>query len=186
MACIEWKLERHFYAHTATYTPKTNNEISGVFALDVKEIMVEKVVSIRPDATVKEAVKLMNECEIGCLIVAEKGEAVGVMTERDVLKRVISESKDPEVTKVSEIMSKPLVVGGPDMFVEDAARIMFKRNIKKLPIRRNGQLVGLITLSDIARVARVEPQIVKVIEELGKKGLLPPKRMKNVVDFYIA
>jgi len=147
--------------------------------------MVEKVVSIRADATVKEAVKLMNEYEIGCLIVAHKGEAVGIITERDVLKRVVAKSKDPEITKVSEIMSKPLVVGGPDMYVEDAARLMFKRNIKKLPIRKNGQLVGLVTLSDIARVAHVEPQIVKVVEELTKKGWLPPKRMKKVVDFYI-
>jgi len=154
--------------------------------LDVKEIMVEKVVSIRADATVKEAVKLMNEYEIGCLIVAEKGEAVGIITERDVLKRVVSKSRDPELTKVSEIMSRPLIVGGPDMYVEDAARLMFKRNIKKLPIRKDGQLVGLITLSDIAKVAHIEPQIVKVVEELRKNGWLPPKRMKKVVDFYIA
>lgn len=154
--------------------------------MDVKEIMVEKVVSIRADATVKEAVKLMNEHEIGCLIVAKKGEAVGIITERDVLKRVVSQSKDPELTKVSEIMSKPLIVGGPDMYVEDAARLMFKRNIKKLPIRKNGQLVGLVTLSDIARVTHIEPQIAKVIEELRKKGWLPSKKMKKVVDFYIA
>jgi len=154
--------------------------------LDVKEIMVEKVVSIRVDATVKEAVKIMNKYEIGCLIVAKKGEAIGIITERDVLKRIISKSKDPEVTKVSEIMSKPLIFGGPDMYVEDAARLMFKQNIKKLPIRKNGQLVGLITLSDVARVAHIQPQIVKVIEELSKKGWLPPKRMKKIVDFYIA
>ena len=153
--------------------------------MDVKEIMVEKVVSIRDDATVKEAVKLMNQYEIGCLIVSKEGEAVGIVTERDVLKRVISKSKDAEWTKVSEIMSKPLIVGDPDMYVEDAAKLMFKRNIKKLPIRKNEQLVGLVTLSDIARVANVEPQIVKAIEELRKKGWLPPKRMKKVVDFYI-
>jgi len=148
--------------------------------------MVEKVVSIRADATVKEAVNLMNQHEIGCLIVADKGEAVGIITERDVLKRVVSKSRDPELTKVSEIMSKPLIVGGPDMYVEDAAKLMFKRNIKKLPVRKNGQLIGLITLSDIARVAHIEPQIVKVVEELRKNGWLPPKRMKKVVDFYIA
>ena len=157
-----------------------------MFRLDVKEIMVEKVISIRADATVKEAVKLMNEYEIGCLIVAKKGEAVGIITERDVLKRVISKSKDPEVTKVSEIMSKPLIVGGPDMYVEDAARLLFKKNIKKLPITKKGQLVGIVTLSDIARVAHIEPQIVNVVKELSKIGWLPPKRMKKVVEFYIA
>jgi len=161
-------------------------KIGGIPKLDVKEIMVEKVISIRTDATIKEAVKLMNQYEIGCLIVAKKGEAVGIITERDVLKRVVSKSKDPEVTKVSEIMSKPLIVGGPDMYVEDAARLMFKKNIKKLPITKKGQLVGIVTLSDIARVAHIEPQIVNVVKELSKIGWLPPKRMKKVVEFYIA
>jgi len=155
-------------------------------SMDVKEVMVKDVISIHADATVKEAVELMNKNEIGCLIVAKKEEAVGIVTERDVLKRVVSESRDPEVTKVSEIMSKPLIVGGPDMYVEDAAKLMFKRNIKKLPVMKNGRLVGLVTLSDIARVASTEPQILKVIEELRKTGWLPPKRMKKVVDFYIA
>jgi len=161
-------------------------KIWGASKLDVKEVMVKDVISIHADATVKEAVELMNKNEIGCLIVAKKEEAVGIVTERDVLKRVVSESRDPEVTKVSEIMSKPLIVGGPDMYVEDAAKLMFKRNIKKLPVMKNGRLVGLVTLSDIARVASTEPQILKVIEELRKTGWLPPKRMKKVVDFYIA
>jgi len=173
------------YTHGNLYG-KLDDKIGGASKLDVKEIMMKKVISIHADATVKEAVELMNENEIGCLIVAKKGEAVGIVTERDVLKRVVSESRGPEVTKVSEIMSKPLIVGGPDMYVEDAARLMFKRNIKKLPVMKNGRLVGLVTLSDIARVARIEPQIVKVVEELRKTGWLPPKRMEKVVDFYIA
>ncbi|UCE15655.1 MAG: CBS domain-containing protein [Candidatus Bathyarchaeota archaeon] len=154
--------------------------------MNVKEIMVEKVVIIRADATVKEAVRLMNEYEIGCLLVAENEETVGIITERDVLKRIISESKNPEMIKVSEIMSKPLIVGGPDMYIEDATRLMFKENIKKLPIMENEQLVGLVTLSDIARVAHLSPQIIKIINELKKKGWLPSRRMKKVIDFYIA
>jgi CBS domain-containing protein len=173
------------YTHGSLYA-KLDDEIWRRPKLDVKEIMVKDVISIHADATIKEAVELMNKNEIGCLIVAKKGEVVGIVTERDVLKRVISESRDPEATKVSEIMSKPLIVGGPDMYVEDAAKLMFKRNIKKLPVMKNGRLVGLVTLSDIARVANVEPQIVKVVEELRKTGWLPPRRMKKVVDFYIA
>ena len=154
--------------------------------MDVKEIMVEKVVSIRADATVKDAVNMMNKYDIGCLIVDKNGEAQGIITERDVLKRVVSESKDAKLTKVSHAMSKPLVIGGPTMYIEDAAKLMFKKNIKKLPIMENGQLIGIVTLSDIARVANIEPQIAKVIEELTQKGWLPSRRMKKVVDFYIA
>ncbi len=158
----------------------------GVLKLDVNEIMVEKVVSIRVDATIKDAVNLMNMHDIGCLIVSKNGEIQGIITERDILKRVVAESRDAELTKVSDIMSKPLVVGGPTMYIEDAAKLMFKKNIKKLPITKDGQLIGIITLSDIARVTNIESQIAKVVEELKKTGWLPSRKMKKVVDFYIS
>lgn len=158
----------------------------SVLVLDVKEIMVEKVVSIPVDATVKDAVKLMNHHDIGCLIVNKQGEAQGIITERDILKRVVAKSKDAEHTRVSDIMTKPLTVGGPTMYIEDAAKLMFRKNIKKLPITENGQLIGIVTLSDIARVANIEPQIANAIKELKEKGWLPSRRMEKVVDFYIS
>jgi CBS domain-containing protein len=154
--------------------------------LDVDEIMVEDVLKIDAAATVKEAVDMMNRNEIGCLIITADGKVSGIITERDVLKRVVGESKDANKTKVSAIMSKPVITVGPDMYVEDAAKLMFKRNIKKLPIEKKGRVVGIITLTDVARVASMEPQIAKVIDDLKKNGWLPSKRMKRVVDFYIA
>ncbi len=90
--------------------------------MDVEEVMVGEVISIRPGATAKDAVDLMNHHDIGCLVVADEGRVEGIITERDVLRRVISESKRPERTKVSDVMSKPLIVGGPTMYVEDAAK----------------------------------------------------------------
>ena len=146
--------------------------------------MVQEIIKIRADATVKEAVEMMNKHGIGCLIAIKNGKPIGIMTERDILKRVIPESKNPEKAQVSEVMSTPLIVGGPDMYVEDAARLMFKKNIKKLPIMENGKLVGLLTLSDIARIVHIQ-SLVKVIRELSEKGWLPPKRMKKVIDIYI-
>ncbi len=129
--------------------------------------MVQEIIKIRADATVKEAVEMMNKHGIGCLIAIKNEKPIGIMTERDILKRVIPESKNPEKTQVSEIMSTPLIAGGPDMYVEDAARLMFKKNIKKLPIMENGKLVGLLTISDIARIAHIQPPF-KVIRELVK------------------
>jgi CBS domain-containing protein len=129
--------------------------------------MVQEIIKIRADATVKEAVEMMNKHGIGCLIAIKNGKPIGIMTERDILKRVIPESKNPEKAQVSEVMSTPLIVGGPDMYIEDAARLMFKKNIKKLPIMENGKLVGLLTLSDIARIAHIQPPF-KVIRELVK------------------
>jgi CBS domain-containing protein len=154
--------------------------------LDVKEIMVDNVVSIEAGATVKDAVLRMNQHDIGCLVVTKKGQVEGIVTERDVLKRVVSKSKNPDETEVSDVMSKPLIVGGPTMYVEDAAKLMLKKSIKKLPIMENEQIIGIITFSDIAKVANIEPQMVKVIEELKKNGWLPSGKMKKVADFYIA
>ena len=154
--------------------------------MDVKEIMIDNVVSIEADATVKDAVLRMNQNDIGCLVVTKNGQVEGIVTERDVLKRVVSESKNPDETEVSDVMSKPLIVGGPTMYVEDAAKLMLKKSIKKLPIMENERIIGIITFSDIARVANIEPQMVKVIEELKKNGWLPSGKMKKVADFYIA
>jgi len=154
--------------------------------LDIKEIMVENVVCIDADSAVRDAVVLMNLHGIGCLIAADRGKAVGIITERDVLKRVVAQSKDADKTKVSEIMSKPIIVGGPDMFVEDATKLILSKNIKKLPVMKNGRIVGIVTLSDIARAANVEPKIAKVIEELKKNGWLPTRKMEKVVNFYVA
>jgi len=154
--------------------------------MDIKDIMVEEVITVDANSTVKDAVKLMNKHAIGCLIVEEEEKVVGIVTERDFLKRVIEDSRDPEKTKVSEIMSNPLIVGSVDMKLEDTIKHMFTYKIKKLPIVENGHLVGLVTLTDIARIAGVESLIIKIVKDLRKNGWLPPpKRMMKIFDFYI-
>jgi CBS domain-containing protein len=120
------------------------------------------------------------------LIVERKGRPVGIMTERDVLTKIICQSRNPEDVQVSEIMSEPLVVGRIDMDLEAAARLMLKRNLKKLPIVNGDELVGLITLTDIVRVDHVEHLLIKVIEQLRKDGWVPPRKMKKVIGPHIA
>jgi CBS-domain-containing membrane protein len=71
------------------------------------------------------------------------------------------------------------------MEIADAVRLMLQRKIKKLPIVDEGTIIGLVTLTDIARTARIEPQMIGVIKELRKTGWLPPKHMKKVLDFYV-
>jgi CBS domain-containing protein len=150
--------------------------------LKVEDVMVEGVVTIDADATVMKAVKLMNENEIGCLIVMRRGRAVGIITERDLLKRVIAKSKNPKKTQVREIMTKPLIAGQPDMDLEEATKLMFKMKIKKLPVvESEGKLLGLITLTD---VARFQPQMIRILKKLSARTLAP-KRMQKVVDYYV-
>jgi len=153
--------------------------------MSVKGVMVEEVITVKPSTTVREAVALMNENEIGCLIVTKKGKPVGIITERDILKKIVCQSKNPGRVKVSEIMSAPLVVGKDNMDLGDAARLMLKQNVKKLPIVNGGNLVGLITLTDIVRVDHVEHMLIKIINQLRKNGWNPPKRMNKIVGLYI-
>jgi len=153
--------------------------------MEIEDIMVNKVITVEPTATVKEAARLMNKYEIGCLIVVSRGKVLGIMTERDLLKKVVELPRNPARVKVQEIMSKRLVAGTRKMEIPDAARLMLSKKIKKLPIVEDGKLVGLITLTDIARTTRIEPQMIGVIKELRKNGWLPPKHMKKVLDFYV-
>jgi len=149
--------------------------------MELKDIMVHGVVAIEPGRSVKQAAKRMNLYEIGCLIVVDKGKVVGILTERDILRKVVEPSKSAEKTKVREIMSKKLVTGAPDMDVVDAARMMLRKKIKKLPVVTNNKLVGLVTFTDIVRAMRMEPEIFNAIKDLIKSGWLPPKSMKNII-----
>jgi len=118
-------------------------------SLKLEDVMVKDLIGVEVKVSVKKAVELMNKHEIGCLIVMERGKLAGIVTERDMIKRVLLESKDPEKIKVSKIMSKPVIVGKPQMNVEDAVKLMFNRNIKKLPVVDDDHLVGLVTLTDL-------------------------------------
>ena len=150
--------------------------------LRIENVMVSDVITVEAGATVRQAVDLMNKHEIGCLIIVDEEEKpVGILTERDLLRRVLAKRKDPVRIKVSQVMSKPLVTGTPHMDLEVAARLMFKKKIKKLPVVENGQLVGLVTLTDMVRV---QPHIIKVLKKLAKTEL-PPKRIKKIVDYYV-
>jgi CBS domain-containing protein len=150
-------------------------------AVQTRYIMVKKVITITKDSTVEEAVRLMNEHEIGCLIVTDnKNKARGMLTERDLLKRVLAESKDPKKTKVEEVMSTPLISLEPDAEIGDVSRIMFQKNIKKMPIVSKGKLLGLVTLTDILRI---QPQLIKMYKIFSTN--LAPKRIKKVFDYYL-
>ncbi len=132
-------------------------------SLEVQDIMINKVVTGSASISVKEAVDTMNAHGIGCLVVMEKESPVGIVTERDLLKRVLAESKDPRKINVQEIMSKPLIVGKPDMLIEEVIKLMIDKKIKKLPIVENGKLLGLVTLTDIVSF---QPQLIRVVKQL--------------------
>jgi len=135
--------------------------------MKIGKLMVENVIGVPSDASVHEAVKLMNENKIGCLLVVDYEKISGIFTERDVLERIVEEGKNPRETKVSEIMTKHVIIGNPNMELVDATKLMFENKVKKLPIVEDGKLMGLVTLTDIARVTSVDKETMELIKTLS-------------------
>lgn len=150
-------------------------------SLKVEDVMVREVVTLDEHSTVKEAADIMNKFEIGSLIVVSRGKALGIITERDLLRRVVAEAKDANDTRIKEVMTTPLVVVEPGMDLEAAVKLMFQMKIKKLPVVDGKKLVGLISLTDIARF---HPQIIKLLKQLAARQA-PPKNIKKVIDYYV-
>lgn len=149
-------------------------------SVETHDIMVKKVITTKQEATIEDAIKLMNKYEIGCLVVVENGKPVGIITERDLLKRVLAKSKELRNMKVMEIMSEPLISVEPNTEIEEAAKLMFQKKIKKLPIVEKGKLLGLVTLTDILRI---QPQLIRMYKIFSSD--LAPRRMKKVFDYYL-
>jgi len=120
-------------------------------ALFVEEVMTKNVITIEPSKPVKRAAELMDKHDIGCLIVVEEGKPIGIITERDMLKRVLLQFRDPRITRVSDIMSTPLMVSTPETDLREAVRLMNERRIKKLVIVEDNVLIGLLSITDVVR-----------------------------------
>ena len=153
----------------------------GKVSLKAGDVMVREVITIDENASVKEAADIMNQFEIGSIIATRKGKAAGIITERDLLKRIVAKGKNAKKTRVKDIMSSPLVVITPNTDLEEAARLMFEKKIKKLPVIDQNRLVGLVSLTDIARY---QPEIIKILQKLAAIQDTP-KSIKKVLDYYI-
>jgi len=142
--------------------------------MDVKDIMVKKVITIDANSTVRNACKLMDKHNVGCLLVTEgSSSAVGIVTERDVISKVVKNGKDPEIMTIKRIMTTPLVVISPEASVETAVDTMIKNKIKKLPVVSDeNDLVGIVTTTDIVTnspsyLKKVASLMVREVKGIG-------------------
>jgi CBS domain-containing protein len=102
-----------------------------------------------PTRTIHEAVKTMQEKQVGALVVLERGKPVGVFTERDVLNRVVTCELNSAETSVSDVMTTSLVVVGPDTTVQQAMAIMTEKRCRHLPVMDGDELVGVVSSGDL-------------------------------------
>ena len=109
------------------------------------------VLQIDGGATVFEAITQMVEANVGALLVTEEGEIVGIMTERDYLRRVTLQGRTDKETAVREIMTSPLYVATPDTSVEECMALMTDRRIRHVPVVSEGKVVGIVSIGDLVR-----------------------------------
>ncbi len=137
--------------------------------ISVREIMTREVVTAEKDTKASEAGEMMIKQKVGSLIVTEKGEPVGVVTERDLVLKVISKDVKPSSMTLKDIMTQPLVTIEPDESVSDAARKMVRLGIRRLPVIENGKLVGIVTDTDMIAVSSELTYILSDIIEMNRE-----------------
>ena len=121
----------------------------------VESILLEKgsdIIGLRDTATVREAVGKMIEANVGCLIVEANDKVIGIFTERDLLRRVVGEGRDPEGTLISEVMTSPVSSCKPSDDIDECFRTLTTGNFRHLLVMDNGEPVGVISLRDVSLV----------------------------------
>jgi len=129
----------------------------------VRDIMSKDVRVVRLDSSVKEVVATMNKFDIGSIIVVQGDRPVGIITERDILRRVVEPCLAPEILTARQVMTSPVVSIRETASLDEAAGLMAKKKVKKLPVMNEEKLVGIVTFTDI--VTKV-PAMLSILEEL--------------------
>jgi CBS domain-containing protein len=135
----------------------------------IKEVMKTNPVIVKPSLTVFRAAKLMKQRRIGNVIVVEGKQPIGILTESDILKKVVAEGRHGNEVLVKEVMSTPIIVTDPYIRLEEAMKTMGKCNIRRLPVVENNKLIGIITHRDITRFSPVLNEISREWSDINRR-----------------
>lgn len=117
----------------------------------VVDFMSRKILTTKPTKSIYAASKLMAENNVGCLVVVDTKGPVGIVTERDLLRKVLAKNLPPAKTTVGEVMSMSLITVKPSTSIREVARLMIKNEVRRLPVVDEEKLVGIITVVDLAK-----------------------------------
>jgi CBS domain-containing protein len=138
----------------------------------VHDAMTSSVITVEPETNVAKAASVMSQKGIGSLIIKSNSEPEGLITESDIITKVVSRDIQASQITVAEIMTKNLIKIDPGSELNEAARIMAKNNIRRLPVVSNGVLVGILTSTDVIMVS---PELTEILVENA--------RMENREDY---
>lgn len=132
----------------------------------VRDVMSSPVVTMDEDETANQAAANMDMKDLGAVIVQNKaGKSIGIITERDIVKRVVAKNLKPDTVKAKEIMTTPLVTIEPEASIIDAARRMTRLDIRRLGVTYKGNLVGIISSKDVLGVM---PELLEIYQERSR------------------
>ena len=129
----------------------------------VRDVMTKNPKVVRRDTSVQEIVATMNKFDISSVIVVQEERPVGIVTHKDIVSKIVQPRIPPDAVTAREVMSSPIVSISEDASTEEAAKLMARKHIKKLPVVRDDKLVGIITTMDLVREA---PKLAALMEEL--------------------
>lgn len=118
--------------------------------MNIKDIMTKSPVCVKSNDTVEKAATLMKEHDVGSIPVCEGSNVVGMVTDRDITLKSVAGGKDTKNQKISEVMSTKVIIGNPNMSLDEASKLMSQNQIRRLPIVDNNNLVGVVALGDLA------------------------------------
>jgi CBS domain-containing protein len=133
--------------------------------LKVGDAMTRGVIYATPKDNIQKIAEIMKKNDIESVIVMEKGKGVGIVTDTDIINKVVATGKDPKKTQVSAVMSKPLLTIAPDKDIEQAAKLMVQKDVKRLVVSKNSKIIGIISEFDLVKV---EPALHTLISEHSK------------------
>lgn len=128
----------------------------------VMDAMTTKPVSINQDITLLDCARTMDEKHVGAVVVKDNEQSVGIVTEQDIVRKVVAKGINPLTEKAIDYMEKDLVTVSPDKDIYDALILMRDNNIRHLPVVEDNKMVGLLTIKDILKI---EPQLFDIIVE---------------------
>jgi CBS domain-containing protein len=133
----------------------------------IKEVMTRDVRACEPNATVADAAKVMAQEDVGPVPIVEDGRLVGIVTDRDIVVRVVAEGRDPNATTVKEIASTDLVTVAPGDDLDEALNLLAERQVRRLPVVEGDRLVGIVAQADVARLGK-DKKTGEVVEEISR------------------
>lgn len=135
----------------------------------VRHVMSEELKTAKPDMTAADAAGLMRNFDVGVVpVVGEDGDLLGLVTDRDLVLRVIADREDPTEVRLADIVTRSLVTATPDMNISDARDLMAQHQIRRLPVMKEGTLVGILSLGDIALQDASKRAVGEALEDVSE------------------